>query len=384
MGGSGGGGYSGGGYSGGGIPTAQTPYQPMGQPYMDQLYNNIVNTYGAGGIQQQATLPPYLNQYLSGVGNTPGAGLATQGAQQAYDMTAAQTLPQAQGGANMMYGLGMGAVPYAAQGMGYAGQGMNLAGQVAQTGFDPQNALYNRTQQQVSDQLAAVNAMQGLSGTPYGAGVQGQGLSNFNIDWQNAQLARQQQASQAYQQALQGYGNAEAGYGNIVNAAGKGVSAAYDLNTGAAGQIGTMSGLPYQTALGQQTNLGTQIGNYNQLLQGSYGMDAQTMAALMPYLQYGQNASTGALNAVQANQNANQQLFNQQQTLGSNMGAGIQQFGNTLNTSGVQSALSGLFGGSGSPSTYAPGSANYQTYSNPNLYYDPSTVNQPGQVATPY
>jgi hypothetical protein len=280
------------------------------------------------------------------------------------------TLPQAYGGANMMYGLAQQAMPYGAagigsaqQGLNYANQGMGLAGQVANTAFDPQSALYARTQQQVQDQANAINAMYGLSQSPYGAGVANQAMSNFNIDWQNQQLQRQLQGSQAYQGALAGYGgaqqgyaNAEAGYGNMVNAIGRGVSGAYDLNTGAAQQVASNLALPYQTAIGQQQNYGNQIGQYNQLLQGSYGLDQMTANMLQSYLGLGQSATQNSTNAALANQAANAQYFGQQQQLGAGVGSALQGVGNTFNSPAIQGSLSNLFGGN-------PGSGNYNPYS---------------------
>ena len=66
------------------------------------------------------------------------------------------------------------------------------ANQALQTGFDPQGALYARTLQQTTDAQNAQNAANGVSMTPYGAGLQDQNVSNFNIDWQNQALQRQQ------------------------------------------------------------------------------------------------------------------------------------------------------------------------------------------------
>ena|SRR5487761_1943556 len=79
-----------------------------------------------------------------------------------------------------------------------AGQGQIGVGQNIQNmGLDPQSALYNRTQQQLTDQTRAGLAARGLDMTPYGAGVEGQTMGNFNIDWQNQQLQRAIQGAQA-------------------------------------------------------------------------------------------------------------------------------------------------------------------------------------------
>lgn len=79
------------------------------------------------------------------------------------------------------------------------------ANQVMNTAFDPQKALYDRTAQQLQDQVRVGEATRGITMSPYGAGVENQAMSNFNIDWQNNQLGRQTQglgaAGTANQQA---------------------------------------------------------------------------------------------------------------------------------------------------------------------------------------
>lgn len=104
------------------------------------------------------------------------------------------------------------------------------AGQVMQSGMDPQNALYARTAQQLQEQIRAAEAARGIAMTPYGAGVEGQTMANFNIDWQNQQLQRQLAA-------LQGAGGALGQYGAGV-AGGAGLA-----QQGAGFPIGAMAGL---------------------------------------------------------------------------------------------------------------------------------------------
>jgi len=70
------------------------------------------------------------------------------------------------------------------------------AQQMLQTGFDPQSALYSRTYQQLQDQTRAALEARGIDSSPYGAGVEANALGNFNIDWQNTQLGREQTAAQ--------------------------------------------------------------------------------------------------------------------------------------------------------------------------------------------
>ena len=74
---------------------------------------------------------------------------------------------------------------------GNALQNAPYASQALQTGFDPQNALYTRTAQQVQDQTRSAEAAAGVAATPYGAGVESQNMSNFNLDWINQEQQRQ-------------------------------------------------------------------------------------------------------------------------------------------------------------------------------------------------
>jgi len=107
----------------------------------------------------------------------------------------------------------------ALQGMGNASQLQDLSGsaipyaqQILQTGFDPQSQLYNRTAGQVSDQSNAINAMSGVAGTPYGAGLSDMNMRNFNLDWQDRQLGRESTAAS-------GFGALERGVTDLSNSA---------------------------------------------------------------------------------------------------------------------------------------------------------------------
>src|SRR5258708_23118892 len=104
-----------------------------------------------------------------------------------------------QQGAGVASGLGqnaaMGAYGAGGQLMGAGQQLLPWGQQIMNTGFDPQQALYHRTQQQTQDQTRAGLEARGLDSSPYGAGVEGQTMANFNIDWQNQQLQRQAPAA---------------------------------------------------------------------------------------------------------------------------------------------------------------------------------------------
>jgi hypothetical protein len=85
------------------------------------------------------------------------------------------------------------------------------ANSILNTAFDPQNALYARTQQQLQDQTNSALSQRGIGMSPYGAGVASNAMSNFNIDWQNQQLQRQATGLGAAGTALGQYGAGVAG-----------------------------------------------------------------------------------------------------------------------------------------------------------------------------
>jgi hypothetical protein len=213
---------------------------------------------------------------------------------------------QAQGSSNQIAGLGVPVANAAFQGaqnlqaMGNAES--PYAAQILQTGFDPQNALYNRTQQQLTDQVNAQNAMSGLSGSPYGAGVANQAASNFNIDWQNQQEARQAQALSAYGGAITSTGAAYSGAQGLAD---------QGLNT-----LQTTGQLPYNTynQIGQN-----QFGALNSLAAGYTAAQQPTNNLINQYNSYlglGQSATGQALQGQQ-------QGFNQGQQVGQNIGQGL-------------------------------------------------------------
>lgn len=91
-------------------------------------------------------------------------------------------------------------VNYANQWASQGPQMFDYANQVMATGFDPQDALYNRTQGRLQDQMRSSQGARGIQMSPIGAGLENEGMSNFNIDWENQQLQRQALASQAASQ----------------------------------------------------------------------------------------------------------------------------------------------------------------------------------------
>lgn len=407
---------SGGGTSGG----SSTPvYVPTNLGGVDQNFNynkgqyenNINNTYN----QTQ----PYAQQLFQGqMGNNTynqnllnngvwsslaydQAGQGSQAGQQALQNQAGQLQQQGQqannaynanfgnvqGSANTLYGLGSQSNQTYQDLMNYQkGQLGNIQGsqnnlygagnQVLQTSQDPQNALYNRTAQQVTDQSRAAQYARGIQSSPLGASVESNNLSNFNIDWQNQQLAREAQGLSAAQGAYgsaQGMGNSytqnqaalQSGqvqtYAGATNAAQQQVQSAL--------QAQQQSQLGYAAGVGQQYAGASQLGSAagNQIYQAGQSQYLPTQQiyqnqqnALTNY-QNSQNPYLSGLNQLQSNdlgymnygQSAQNQGFNQnaynnqqtQQAIGSLSGPLGKAFGNT-NWGNVFGSSSGYGAGS--------------------------------------
>lgn len=140
-------------------------------------------TYNANPGSFGANLPPYQ------VGGQIAADMSVQNAMQKMG----QTNSYQQGAQVAANYAGTQASGQGAANIGQAGAMRTGANQVMNTAMDPQGALYNRTAQQLQDQIRVGEAARGITMSPYGAGIENQGMSNFNIDWQNAQLGRQTQ-----------------------------------------------------------------------------------------------------------------------------------------------------------------------------------------------
>lgn len=293
---------------------APSGYQPTGQAQADQGYQQGVNSLAAGGQQLQNTAIPGYQSLYSNVQNNPYYA----GAQQAAGNTAqlGQQFQQTNHAAAGQMG-------------GFAQQLGGYAQQFGQTAFDPQSALYNRMYQQQMDQQNAINAQYGVAGSPYGAGVAGQTANNFNIDWQNQQLARQLQGLQGLSTAGGAMGQA---YGQASNLDQSGILFGQET-----------SQLPYQTYLNQQGQVQSALDALVQGTNAAYGPTQQAIGDYGNYMNIGQSATRNAQQATQMN-NANQASF--ASGLGKLAGAGLTMFANPLGS------LTGLgakaFSGAGS------------------------------------
>jgi len=68
---------------------------------------------------------------------------------------------------------------------------MGAGGQLWQTAQDPQNALRDKLQQQVTDASRAGTSARGIGMGGEAAGIENQDVQNFLMNWQNQQLQRQ-------------------------------------------------------------------------------------------------------------------------------------------------------------------------------------------------
>src|SRR5258708_26510103 len=171
--------------------------------------------------------------------------------------------------------------------------------QVLNTAFDPQQALYNRTQQQVMDQINAANASSGVYG-PAAAGVAQQGINNFNIDWQNNLLNRERMGIQAGGQA----------FGGASDLGGLGLQT---LQSG--------SYAPYGTYLGQQRDIFGGLNSLNAGVLGAFSLPQQMIQNTEAYLGLGQSANSLA-------QTAQNTGFDQGSQIGSGLTNSLYPLGN--------------------------------------------------------
>ena len=242
-------------------------YIPTGQPQADQYAQGIQSTLDPYVTSLPGQVIPGYQQYASNIQNNPYAGQAQQGA-----------------------GTAASAGATSAGNLGAAGQQLyGAAGQVLQTGFDPQQALYNQSINNLQQQYGASNAAQGLTG-PAAAGVENQGLNNFNIAWQQQQLANQTNA-------LGAASSADTNAGNLQN---------LGYSTEA-----TSSALPFSTYLNQQNQ---DISALNSLTAGTSNAisPSQTLYNMLAsYLNLGQSASGQAIQGQGQNFSENAQIGQQ-------------------------------------------------------------------------
>lgn len=339
---------SGGGTSGG----SNNAYIPEGRPGTDQNFIYNKDQYQTALGQQQGNVSPYNQLLLQNQFYGPYSGNAQNAANaagQSYQNNANQASALSQGN----YGYAQQQMQNAQQQQQLYQQGLgniqqstgNLysgGNQILQTALDPQNALYNRTAQQLTDQTRAAQYARGIQSSPLGASVESNALGNFNIDWQNQQLQRQAQGLQSAASAYGSAGNQYTGYlgsinqnnaQNTQNIAGAQQNA-FGLGQQAAGAYQSAGQTPYQTNQNIYSNQNQALQNYLGNNQGYLSGLNQLQSNDLSYLNYG----TGAQNV--GYQQSQQNLQNVGQATGAiGKAVGDTNWGNVGNT------ISGWFGG---------------------------------------
>lgn len=297
-------------FGGGGTPASQVPtysYANMGGA--DQgAYGGIGNlsnyNIGANYLPTYQSLVsnllpqnnPYAQSYINNAASTGQAGM-NSGA--ALTQAGLSGIPGAQGLTNSSLSL------------------MPDVQSLINLGFDPQNAMYAKLQNQNQQQNAAILGNSGVASTPYGAGVMADANTNFNLGWQN----------QALQRAATGAGAAGGLLGNITNGANTGTNMLGSL----AGLTGTgLSEMERGGALPYQAYTGVNTGGLSALSgAGQFGnmVSSIPQTSISDYLSY----LSGGTQQQGANLNQANSSFNQSQALGAGLGRGLSQLGTGWN-----------------------------------------------------
>lgn len=280
----------------GGSPASQVNL-PQGYQYGNQSGADQGAYSGIGNLGQYnvaGNLLPQYQQLAQNVVNNPYAGGYQQGAGTAGALGIGSGL-NAYGAGGQLTGNALGQLP-----------DVNA---LLSLGFDPQNALYSKLQQQNTDQTNASLAQRGVSTTPYGAGLADQSNQNFNLGWQNNLLNR----------ASQGAGAA----GNLLGSIGGAVNTGQGLQSGAAGQVLGGAGMPYNTFNNINTAGLQALSGAGQFGQQASQIPQQQIQDYLGYLsggagQQGANNQTAQLGLNQANQG-----FQQNQIMGGQLGQSL-------------------------------------------------------------
>ncbi len=307
---------------------SQNVHAPQGYQYQNQGGADYGAYSGIGNLGQYnvaANLLPQYQNIAQNIVNNPYAGQYMQGA-----------------GAGGALGMGSGVNAYGAGGQitGNALSQLPDVNALLSLGFDPQNALYSKLQQQNTDQTRAGLSASGVGTTPYGQGIANQSNQNFNLGWQNNLLSR----------ASQGAGAA----GGLLSNIGGAVNTGQGLQAGAGGQVLQGGQMPYNAF----NNINTQG---LQALSGTGGFGQQAAGGqqqqIADYLQYlqggaGQQGANTSLFGQQLNQ-ANQG-FNQNQIMGGQLGGALASLGKGLGQQGWGHSQPSWQPTPNGPGTYAP------------------------------
>lgn len=273
-------------------------YVPQNPGAADASLQQLMSAFTPYATGLPGSVIPGITANANQLANNPFAPAAQQGANASGAAGTGFLAPNAFQGASALQGLGN-------YGAAFAPAALNA-------GFDPQNAMYGRLFQQNQDQSNAINAQNGVAGTPYGAGLATQSNQNFNTDWLYNLLQRQGQGASTY--------------GSLLNTSGQGYSGAANLGAVGADALNQYGAAPY--------NMFNTIGSNN--LSALNQISSGTANAFLP----GQTVagiSGGYLGdtqqAVNTGLQAQGQAFNQGQTNGSNLGSSLAALGNLFKPS---------------------------------------------------
>jgi hypothetical protein len=263
-----------------GSSTAPQAYTPPDQAGAASGLSSAASSLSALGGTTTGTAVPGYQQIYSAVQNNPYYA----GAQAAANQTGATGT--AFGNQEVQTGTGL---QNLATSLGQYAPG------IAATAFDPQGQLYNQQQGQNLAQTNAINAQNGVAGSPYGAGLGALSNQNFNMNWLNNQQTRED----AGVAALSSLANTQSGLAT------------------AGGNLGT-SGLNNLTTAGNASNAAynqqqTYIDNaLNSLVQGDVAAGSPYSSAASAdtsYLGIGQQAAATNVSAYNAQQQADNSFW---------------------------------------------------------------------------
>jgi hypothetical protein len=233
-------------------------YTPANQAGADASYTSTLNGLTAGNQQTYNTAQSGFNQTYQNTLNNP---YYAQGQQQ---INASGAQQYAQGGTDIAN----------------ANTLNSMAPSIVASGFDPTSALYNNQLKSAQDASSIASSQAGVAGSPFAAGMQGDATTNFNLNWQASQAAKQQQAIAALSSL----------YGNSANLA----------STGASQQM-QGAAAPAQAYNANQNSIMQAL---SQLVNGTNaagGALNQDVSQYGNYLQIGQSATNSQDNAVKQN-----------------------------------------------------------------------------------
>lgn len=295
----------------------QLPNQTAAGNSAYSTIGNLASTYGSLGASTLGSSQSAFNTLY----NNPGTLGLLSGAQTGSQLGTSAALG-AYGAGNSLTSSGTSMLPYAQS--------------IMQTAMDPQNALYAQTQGTNNQQNAANLANSGLLNSPYGQSVLGNANTNFNIDWQNNQLAREATGASAA--------------GGLLSNAGGAINTGTGISNAAGTQYANAAALPYSAystlGTGQNTAISSLLGNYS----SAQSNDTQSLTNLLNYLGVG-NASNAAANSLYSSEvNASTASTAQNLAYGNALGSALKALGGTTTSN---SPLLGSLFSSSSPSSTA-------------------------------